>query len=65
MHDDVAEGIESRARRGVEHGVQRARLGVDQDRRHLRIVDVALFYGERSGGIRTYLDAQVRSEPAA
>jgi alpha-1,6-mannosyltransferase len=35
-------------------------LGVDQDRRHLRIVDVALFYGERSGGIRTYLDAKVR-----
>ena len=27
-------------------------------RRRLRIVDVALFYGERSGGIRTYLDAK-------
>jgi len=26
----------------------------------LRVVDVALFYGERSGGIRTYLDAKVR-----
>jgi alpha-1,6-mannosyltransferase len=26
----------------------------------LRIVDVAMFYGERSGGIRTYLDAKVR-----
>ena len=26
--------------------------------RQLRIVDVALFYGERSGGIRTYLDAK-------
>jgi alpha-1,6-mannosyltransferase len=25
----------------------------------LRIADVALFYGERSGGIRTYLDAKV------
>ena len=25
----------------------------------LRVVDVALFYGERSGGIRTYLDAKV------
>jgi alpha-1,6-mannosyltransferase len=60
MHDEVAEGIEPRARRGVEHGVHRARLGVDQDRRHLRIVDVALFYGERSGGIRTYLDAKTR-----
>jgi hypothetical protein len=43
MHHDVAESIESRARRGIEHGVQRARLGVDQDRRHLRIVDVARF----------------------
>ena len=26
--------------------------------RRLRVVDVALFYGERSGGIRTYLDAK-------
>jgi alpha-1,6-mannosyltransferase len=26
----------------------------------LRVVDVALFYGERSGGIRTYLDAKAR-----
>jgi alpha-1,6-mannosyltransferase len=26
--------------------------------RQLRIVDVALFYGERSGGIRTYLEAK-------
>ena len=26
----------------------------------LRVVDVALFYGERSGGIRTYIDAKVR-----
>ena len=60
MHDDVAERVEPGARRGVEHRVHRARLGVDQDRRHLRIVDVALFYGERSGGIRTYLDAKVR-----
>jgi hypothetical protein len=41
MHDDVPERVEPRARRGVEHGVQRARLGVDQDRRHLCIVDVA------------------------
>lgn len=45
-------------------------LGGDHDegpRRHLalvpdrplRVVDVALWYGERSGGIRTYLDAKV------
>ena len=34
--------IEPSAGWGVEHGVQRARLRVDQDRRHLRIVDVAL-----------------------
>jgi alpha-1,6-mannosyltransferase len=27
--------------------------------RMLRVVDVALWYGERSGGIRTYLDAKV------
>jgi alpha-1,6-mannosyltransferase len=60
MDHDVSEGLEPRARRGVEHHVHRSRLGVDQDRRHLRIVDVALFYGERSGGIRTYLDAKVR-----
>jgi len=26
----------------------------------LRVADVALFYGERSGGIRSYLDAKVR-----
>jgi hypothetical protein len=25
----------------------------------LKVADVALFYGERSGGIRTYLDAKV------
>jgi alpha-1,6-mannosyltransferase len=34
----------------------------------LRIVDVALFYGERSGGIRTYLDAKrrvLRDDPDA
>lgn len=28
--------------------------------RRLRVVDIALFYGERSGGIRTYLDAKAR-----
>jgi alpha-1,6-mannosyltransferase len=28
--------------------------------RPLRVIDVALFYGERSGGIRTYLDAKAR-----
>jgi hypothetical protein len=58
MHNELAEGFEPRARRRVEHEVHGARLRVNQDRRHLRIVDVALFYGERSGGIRTYLDAK-------
>jgi alpha-1,6-mannosyltransferase len=28
--------------------------------RRLRVVDVALFYGERSGGIRTYLEAKAQ-----
>ena len=27
-------------------------------KRPLRIVDVTMFYGERSGGIRTYLEAK-------
>jgi alpha-1,6-mannosyltransferase len=58
MHDEVAESLELRARRRVEHDVHRARPRVNEDRRHLCIVDVALFYGERSGGIRTYLDAK-------
>jgi alpha-1,6-mannosyltransferase len=58
MHDELAEGFEPRARRRIEHEVHRPRPRVHQDRRHLRIVDVALFYGERSGGIRTYLDAK-------
>ena len=58
MHDELAEGLEPRARRRVEHHVHGARTRIDEDRRHLRIVDVALFYGERSGGIRTYLDAK-------
>jgi alpha-1,6-mannosyltransferase len=31
----------------------------------LRVVDVALFYGERSGGIRTYIDAKARYGRAA
>jgi alpha-1,6-mannosyltransferase len=58
MHNELAEGFEPRARRRVEHELHRAWPRVNQDRRHLRIVDVALFYGERSGGIRTYLDAK-------
>jgi alpha-1,6-mannosyltransferase len=33
---------------------------VDRAPRRLRVVDVALFYGERSGGIRTYLEAKAR-----
>jgi alpha-1,6-mannosyltransferase len=32
----------------------------DRAPRRLRVVDVALFYGERSGGIRTYLEAKAR-----
>jgi alpha-1,6-mannosyltransferase len=59
MHDEVAQGLEAGAGGGVEHDVHRAGLGVDEDGRHLRIVDVALWYGERSGGIRTYLDAKI------
>jgi alpha-1,6-mannosyltransferase len=59
VDDELAQRFEPRARLGVEHEVHRARLGVDEDERHLRIVDVALWYGERSGGIRTYLDAKV------
>jgi alpha-1,6-mannosyltransferase len=31
-------------------------------RPRLRVADVALFYGERSGGIRTYLEAKAASE---
>ncbi len=42
-------------RRGHLHLVERAALA-----RPLRVVDVAMFYGERSGGIRTYLDAKLR-----
>ncbi|MGH2919975.1 MAG: glycosyltransferase [Solirubrobacteraceae bacterium] len=42
----------------------RTRRGADPrprpaGKRPLRVADVALFYGERSGGIRTYLDAKV------
>ena len=33
-------------------------LGATARRQRLRIADVALFYGERSGGIRTYLEAK-------
>lgn len=37
---------------------ERAPLRLVPPQRPLRVVDVALFYGERSGGIRTYLDAK-------
>ncbi|MBE2320095.1 glycosyltransferase [Solirubrobacter sp. CPCC 204708] len=37
---------------------ERAPLRLVEPGRH-RVVDVALFYGERSGGIRTYLNAKV------
>lgn len=39
-------------------GTDRPRLRAVPDR-PLRVVDVAMFYGERSGGIRTYLDAKI------
>ncbi|MCP9491063.1 MAG: glycosyltransferase [Solirubrobacteraceae bacterium MAG38_C4-C5] len=42
-------------RRGHLHLVDRA-----APVQPLRVVDVAMFYGERSGGIRTYLDAKLR-----
>ncbi len=35
-------------------------FGVTAPERPLRVVDVAMFYGERSGGIRTYLEAKAR-----
>jgi alpha-1,6-mannosyltransferase len=38
---------------------QRPRSGAEGASRRLCVVDVALWYGERSGGIRTYLDAKV------
>jgi alpha-1,6-mannosyltransferase len=38
----------------------RRRFRVTPPPRPLRIADVALFYGERSGGIRTYVDAKRR-----
>jgi alpha-1,6-mannosyltransferase len=42
--------------------VRSARRRLDHPRRpaRTRVADVALFYGERSGGIRTYLDAKAR-----
>src|SRR5689334_1455426 len=35
-----------------------ARTAPKPTHRRLRVADVAMFYGERSGGIRTYLDAK-------
>jgi alpha-1,6-mannosyltransferase len=43
--------------------VRRPPLRAVPDHR-LRVADVALFYGERSGGIRTYLDAKARHAAA-
>jgi alpha-1,6-mannosyltransferase len=54
-----------RARAGVDEDEGRGHAGIVAQRaarvraRRLRVVDVALWYGERSGGIRTYLDAKV------
>lgn len=44
----------------LEGGIARAARLRAVPQRPLRIADVALFYGERSGGIRTYLDAKAR-----
>ena len=46
-----------RAALGCDAGEGDARCAASP-RRGLRVADVALFYGERSGGIRTYLDAK-------
>jgi alpha-1,6-mannosyltransferase len=45
------------ARRGQDTA-RHLRLVPEQRASPLRVADVALFYGERSGGIRTYLDAK-------
>src|SRR5262249_36957715 len=37
---------------------QKAQARDERSGRRLRVADVALFYGERSGGIRTYLEAK-------
>lgn len=42
----------------LEGGAPRVRTLQAVPPRPLRVADVALFYGERSGGIRTYLDAK-------
>jgi alpha-1,6-mannosyltransferase len=42
----------------LEGGATRARALRAVEPEPLRVADVALFYGERSGGIRTYLDAK-------
>ena len=42
----------------LEGGTPRVRRLRTVSERPLRVADVALFYGERSGGIRTYLDAK-------
>lgn len=48
------------------HGAPPAESGDAPADRPLRVVDVATFYGEKAGGIRTYLDAKqawARTEP--
>jgi alpha-1,6-mannosyltransferase len=45
---------------GKSEGVQRALALQSPWRRPLVVADVALFYGERSGGVRTYLDERAR-----
>ena len=73
MDDEPSQRVQPPAGRLVADEVERPRQRVDEDERRfvhgrhhrrparrLRIADVALFYGERSGGIRTYLDAKTR-----
>ena len=47
----------ARVDEGERLGRRRLRI---VERPQLRVADVAMFYGERSGGIRTYLDEKVR-----
>ena len=50
------------ARRRLDRGGDAGLRAVAAPR--LRVADVALFYGERSGGIRTYIDAKAAWAPA-
>jgi alpha-1,6-mannosyltransferase len=54
---EAAESAVLEARRRLDRRRSPAALRVVSAPR-LRVADVALFYGERSGGIRTYIDAK-------